>query len=182
MAAAVLAAAPGTTAVPSALEVLFRQRYVQLCRLAALMLRDRDLAEQVVMEAFTHTYAARGRLRDPSRAEAYLRQSVVNEARTVLRRRGREWRVNEVSASLARSETAAPVEARIELERVTRAVQKLPEQQRLTVLLRYYADLPEAQIADTLNCAVGTVKSNLSKARANLARALADSDGTGPDG
>lgn len=158
--------------MPVTIELLFRQRYTQLCRLAALIVGDRDLAEQVVMQAFTDTFAARGRLNDPDRVEAYLRRAVVNEARTLLRRRAGEWRVNAVAHARARSELVVSAESRWELEPVARAVQALPDRQRVTVLLRYYADLSEAQIADALGCSVGTVKSNLFKARGSLARAL----------
>jgi RNA polymerase sigma factor (sigma-70 family) len=54
-------------------------------------------------------------------------------------------------------------------------VRRLPPRQRDAVILRYYEDLPEAEIARTLGCAVGTVKSQLAKARATLARALEES-------
>jgi RNA polymerase sigma-70 factor (sigma-E family) len=148
---------------------LFDRHYPGLCRLAYLIVGDRVQAEEVVMDAFTRTFASWGRIRDLDHSEAYLRRAVVNLSRTRARRRSTEERSN---AAVARR-PVPPAGAEPERDFVVwEAVSGLPDRQRAAVVLRYYEDLPEAEIADVLGCTVGTVKSQLSKARAALARAL----------
>jgi len=159
------------------LSTLFDTHYRSLCRLAYVLLGDAAQAEDVVQEAFLRTFTGLGRLRDRSRADAYLRRSVVNLSRSRLRRRTVEGRSN---AAVHRD---APVEdrsARSDLDLVE-AVRALAPRQRAAVVLFYYADLSEAEVAATLGCSAGTVKSQLAKARATLARHLgSDSDGSTP--
>jgi len=148
---------------------LFDRHYAGLCRLAYLIVGDQLQAEEVVMDAFMRTFASWGRIRDLDRSEAYLRRAVVNLSRTRARRRYTEERSN---AAVTR-QPVKPAGGEPERELVVwEAVRTLPDRQRAAVVLRYYEDLPEADIADVLGCTVGTVKSQLSKARAALARAL----------
>jgi RNA polymerase sigma-70 factor (sigma-E family) len=152
---------------------LFDRHYTPMCRLAYVILGDAALAEEIVMEALIKTFSGWGRIRDVARADAYLRRAVVNLCRSKIRRKVIEARVNAVSYRRAELEHR-PWDP--ELHETTRvvwaAVRELPERQRACVVLRYYEDLPEAQIADILGCSVGTVKSQLSKARAKLERSL----------
>ena len=154
---------------------LFRAHYAPMCRLAYVILGDRELAEEIVMEALLKTFSGWGRLRDPGRSGAYLRRAVVNLCRSRLRRRALEARVN---AAVHRGDESRPSpgshEARETRLAVWDAVRSLPERQRMCVVLRYFEDLPEAEIADVMACSTGTVKSQLSKARARLARVLED--------
>jgi RNA polymerase sigma-70 factor (sigma-E family) len=147
---------------------LFDRHYPGLCRLAYLIVGDRVQAEEIVMDAFMRTFASWGRIRDLDHSDAYLRRAVVNLARTRARRRHTEERSN---ATVAHQPAKAGAEPERDLV-VWEAVRRLPDRQRAAVVLRYYQDLPEADIADVLGCTVGTVKSQLSKARATLARAL----------
>jgi RNA polymerase sigma factor (sigma-70 family) len=106
--------------------------------------------------------------------DAYLRRAVVNLCRSKIRRKTIEARVN--AEHFRRGELKPPDwdPERHETSRlVWEAVRALPERQRACVVLRYFDDLPEAQIADALECSVGTVKSQLSKARAKLEGSLA---------
>jgi RNA polymerase sigma-70 factor (sigma-E family) len=155
-------------------ERLFATEYAGLCRLATLLVGDRHRGEEIVMEAFLQTFTSWRRLRDPSAAPAYLRRAVVNIARSQLRRRLVEWRANarSHSAEQTRDELTEP----LHLDSVMHAVQTLPSRQRAAVVLRYYADLPEAEIAATLGCSAGTVKSQLAKARKTLAARLNEED------
>jgi RNA polymerase sigma-70 factor (sigma-E family) len=154
-------------------EALFERRYRPLCRLAGFMVGDRDIAEQIVQEAFLEIYVRWGTIRDDSRAEAYLRRSVVNGANSALRRRSLEARAN--ALALSRSERVVQDEyGCIPDPDVLQAVRRLPDRQRAAVVLYFYEDLSEAQIAETLRCSVGTVKSQLWKARARLAQSLGD--------
>jgi RNA polymerase sigma-70 factor (sigma-E family) len=159
------------------LSTLFDAHYRSLCRLAYVLLGDGAQAEDVVQEAFLRTFTGFGRLRDRGRADAYLRRSVVNLSRSRLRRRTTEGRSN---AAAHRSEQFEDLSGRHDLD-LLEAVRALPPRQRATVVLFYYADLPETEVAATLGCSAGTVKSQLAKARATLARSLgADPEGGTP--
>ena len=156
---------------------LFRHHYAPMCRLAYVILGDAGRAEEVVMEAFVHTFGGWRGLRDVERADAYLRRTVVNLCRTQVRRRRVEDRSNAAHLrSGAGAAAGRDLAQDVANRQVWAAVRALPERQRAAVALRYYADLPEAEIAETLGCSVGTVKSQLSKARAALGRALAEED------
>ncbi|HVA43739.1 MAG TPA: sigma-70 family RNA polymerase sigma factor [Acidimicrobiales bacterium] len=158
---------------------LFGAHWVGLCRLAGLILGDFAAAEEVVQEAFMKTCgtpSAAARLAQLDRSDLYLRTAVVNLCRSRLRRRSVEARVNAITFRRSEADTAG-VSGRPEpdeAKRVTAAVRSLPPRQRAAVVLRYYEDLPEADIARTLGCSVGTVKSQLAKARASLARLLGE--------
>src|SRR5580704_14150131 len=141
---------------------LFDEHYSGLCRLAALLLGDPASAEEVVQEAFLKTFTGWWRLRHPERAQWYLRAAVVNQCRSRVRRRGSEARGNRtVWAGEDRLERPGQESATIDA---------LPQRQREAVVLRYYQDLPEADVAAALGCSVGTVKSQLAKARATLGK------------
>lgn len=158
-----------------AVSELFDRHYAPMCRLAYAILGDAALAEEMVMEALLKTFSGWGRLRDTERVDAYLRRAVVNLCRSKIRRKVIERRVN--ATIHHRDERKAPDwdPERHETSRlVWQAVIGLPERQRACVVLRYFEDLPEAQIAEVLDCSVGTVKSQLSKARAKLQGALGD--------
>lgn len=184
---ALAVAPPGAGAVVSGrrperdeqVAALFDQHYQGMCRLATLLLGDGAAAEEVVQEAFLRTYAGWWRLRRPTRAQWYLRAAVVNQCRSRGRRRAVEDRGNRTVWA-----TEADAAAHLEVERtgeamaVLAAVRALPPRQREAVVLRYYADCSEAEVAAALGCSVGTVKSQLSKARAALARALTESAGS----
>lgn len=157
-----------------AVSELFDHHYAPMCRLAYAILGDAPLAEEIVMEALLKTFTGWGRLRDVSRVDAYLRRSVVNLCRSKIRRKAIESRVN--ATIHHRDERKAPDwdPERHETSRlVWKAVVDLPERQRACVVLRYFEDLPESEIAEILECSVGTVKSQLSKARAKLEPVLA---------
>ena len=152
-----------------AIAELFDRHSAPMCRLAYVILGDAARAEEIVMEALLKTFTGWGRIRDIERADAYLRRTVVNLCRSRIRRKVIETRVNQTIHH--REQRRAPDwdPERHETGRlVWRAVVELPERQRACVVLRYFEDLPEAQIAEILDCSVGTVKSQLSKARGKL--------------
>jgi RNA polymerase sigma-70 factor (sigma-E family) len=152
---------------------LFDRHYAALCRLAYVILGDSAMAEEIVMDALLKTYKGWGRIRDLDRSDAYLKRAVVNLCRSKIRRKIVESRVNEVTHHRDALKMPAWDPERHETSRlVWAAVKTLPERQRAAVVLRYFEDLPEAQIAEVLECSVGTVKSQLSKARAKLEKQL----------
>lgn len=160
----------------AAVAELFDTHYAGLCRLATLLLDDRGQAEEAVQEAFLRTFVGWRRLRHPEHAGAYLRAAVVNQCRSRGRRRVTEQRGNRAVWAASADPVESDVERTGDVLAVLEAVRSLPARQREAVVLRYYADLSEAEVADALGCSVGTVKSQLFKARATLSRLLDGSD------
>ena len=154
-----------------AITQLYAAHYRSLVRLAALLVRDVGLAEEVVQESFIGLHAAWRRLRDPERALAYLRQSVVNRSRSTLR----HHKVT-VKHAPAPMPDAASAEygalGALEQQEVVAALRRLPERQREVLVLRYYADLSEAQIAESIGISRGAVKSHASRGMAALRTSL----------
>ena len=157
----------------SEVAALFDRSYAPMCRLAFVILGDAHLAEEVVMDALLRTFTGWGRMRDVDKSESYLRRAVVNGCRSVIRRKAVEARVNALAYRRDERRPAAWDPDRVEQSRaVWDAVRTLPERQRACIVLRYLEDLSEAEIAAALECSVGTVKSQTSKARAKLERLL----------
>ena len=152
------------------LTALFNQHYDSLRRFAYVMLRDSAAAEEIVMEAFAK---ALSRWRLFSKAEhpsAYLRQIVVNLCRSKMRRKAIEYRVNALTGgNPAERKSDWDDDAHSVSMDVWEAVTKLPDRQRVCVVLRYLEDMTEPEIAEVLQIPVGTVKSQLSRGRAKLA-------------
>lgn len=154
-----------------AVTVMHGTHYRSLVRLAALLLRDVGTAEEVVQDCFVAMYSAWGRLRDNEKALSYLRQSVVNRSRSVLRHR---VVVDRNSPKPAPDMPSAEQGALSQLERsaVVDALRTLPPRQREALVLRYYGDLSEAQIASAMGISKGAVKSHTARAIASLREAL----------
>ena len=152
---------------------LFASQYRPLVRLAALLLHDNDAAEEIAQDAFVALHQRWGQLRDPDKAVAYLRQSVVNRARSVMRHRGvvdRFVRRQSGSQSVPSAETEAL--AVFVHGEVLAAVRVLPARQREALALRYYLDLSEAQTAEAMGVSTGAVKSHTARALTALRRVL----------
>lgn len=158
------------------LTALFEEHRLWLVRLATLLVDDQGVAEDIVQAAYLGLFR-HWRRRDDAQAIAYLRTSVVNGSRSTLRKRKVDRRhlsavPDDVFA--ARPDGAPGPEAAVELDerrrRVLAAVGDLPARQREVLVLRYWADLSEAQIASTLGISTGTVKSSASRGIAALAQ------------
>ena len=147
---------------------LYRRHVPDAVRLAYLITGDRAEAQDVAQDAFL---AAAGKLRlmrDPTKFQAYLRRTVV---RTVLMHRrssGREVARAERSTSGAPRHVAGAHHGLADRLVLAAALERLTDRQRAAVVLRYWHDLPEREIARILGCAPGTVKSLLSRALATL--------------
>ena len=136
--------------------------YLQpLLRFAWLLCGDRHQAEDVVAEAFAKVLPQwrRGRVYEPY---AYLRRAVVNEATTRGRRRVLETREERRRSGSGRGAGRLD-EVVAERDVVVRALRCLPVRQRAVLVLRYYDDLPEREVADLLGLSVGTVKSHTAR-------------------
>jgi RNA polymerase sigma-70 factor (sigma-E family) len=146
---------------------IYAGHYSQLVRLALLLVHDVQTAEEVVQDAFEAMHLAWRRLRDSEKALSYLRQAVVNRARSVLRHRKV---VDMHPPKPAPDEPSAEhaVLALLERSAVISALRLLPVRQREAVVLRYYADLSEADIAKAMGISRGAVKSHTARAMATL--------------
>lgn len=155
----------------AALDELYAAHWRSLVRLSVLLVRDQAVAEDVVQDAFVAMHGRWHRLREPDRALAYLRQAVVNRSRSVLRHRAVVQRHVEQEGALPAEPEPGADDATVAAERRARvldALQDLPRRQREVLALRYYADLSEAEIADTLGISRGAVKSHASRGAAAL--------------
>lgn len=151
---------------------LFVLHHRRLVGLASLLVDDRRTAEDVVQEAFTGLYRRWHKLHDPDAAVAFLNRSVVNAGRDTLRRKRRAGAA--VLRLVPRSEELASAEQsvvdRAEHDRLWAAVVELPMRQRQVLVLRYYLDQSEAEIAETLGVSRGSVKKHASRGIAALAQ------------
>jgi RNA polymerase sigma-70 factor (sigma-E family) len=154
-----------------AVTALYSANYRSLVRLSVLLVRDIGTAEEVVQDAFVAMHSAWRRLRDPEKALSYLRQSVVNRSRSVLRHRAV---VEKYAPKGLPDAPSAENGAITELERteVIKALGELPTRQREALVLRYYADLSEAEIASTMGISRGAVKSHTARGMAALRTVL----------
>jgi RNA polymerase sigma-70 factor (sigma-E family) len=152
---------------------LFEYHAVRLIRMAVLLLGDQSSAEDVVQDAFLGLYRGAARLRDPANAVAYLRASVLNGCRSVLRSRKRAWSLIPAHDPPVWSAESAAMAGEDRRE-VLRAVTRLPRRQREVLVLRYYVNLTDQEIAADLGVTRGTVASTASRALAALGRELGD--------
>ena len=138
-----------------------------LLRLSTLLFSDASLAEDVVQDVFVRSFAAIGTLRD-DQIGPYLRRSVVNAWKNEVRHR-RTVTLATPKLALQDSFRESSVEDR---DAMWAAVQDLPPRQRACIVLRYYEDLSDREIARLLGCRVGTVKSQSSRAIAKLRKVV----------
>lgn len=154
------------------LHALYRAHWRYLVRLAVLMVDDTAAAEDVVQDAFVALHRRSGSLRDPDAALGYLRTSVLNLSRSVLRRRHTARK----HLKVAEPEQTAPADHDVLLREEHRAalnaVRRLPRHQREVLILRYWSGLSEREIAQTLGISNGAVKSAASRGMATLQQML----------
>ena len=146
---------------------LYSMHYRALVRLSTMLVRDTATAEEVVQDAFVAMHGAWRRLGDPGQALAYLRQAVVNRSRSVLRH---GVAVGNNPQSLP-PDPASAEHGALDLLRSDAAVaalRDLPDRQREAILLRYCADLSEAEVAATLGISRGAVKSHTARGMAAI--------------
>jgi len=155
----------------AAITEIYGAHYRSLVRLATLLVHDIATAEEVVQDSFVALHAGLHRLRDSDKTLSYLRAAVVNRSRSVLRHRVVVDRnAPKPAPDMPSAEHGAL--ALIERSSVVAALRSLPERQREVVVLRFYADLSEAQIAAAMGITRGAVKSHTSRAMAALRSVL----------
>ena len=162
-----------------AVEQLYLAHWDQLVRLSVMLVRDQGAAEEIVQDALVAVHQRWERLTDHERALAYLRQAVVNRSRSALRHRGvvqRYLAKQSAPATMPGADSLVMRDSRRDL--VLDAMRQLPRRQREVLALRYYLDLSEAEIAETLGISRGAVKSHASRGSAALRPIL---EALGPD-
>jgi RNA polymerase sigma-70 factor (sigma-E family) len=168
---------PASWSADVAISALYAAHWRGLVRLAWLLVHDQQVAEDVAQEAFVATYRRWSSLRSPEAAVPYLRTATVNGSRSALRKRGVRERYAAARAAgpdperhVDSAETVALV-AHHRAE-VLAVLDDLPTRQREVLVLRYYVDLAEADIADAMGISRGAVKSHASRGMAALRTTL----------
>jgi RNA polymerase sigma-70 factor (sigma-E family) len=156
----------GTAPSEGRLGDLYVRHGPRAVRIAYLVTGDADVAEDLVQEAFIRLAGRFADLRNPAAFEAYLRKTVINLARMHARRQRLERTFSAREKSISATTTDPPdVASYLALRE---ALLTLPVRQRAALVLRYYEDLSERQIAEILRCRPGTVKSLTSRGLAAL--------------
>lgn len=163
------------TAMPAdeaavAVGALYQATAIPLIRLAYVILGDRQAAEDVVQDAFCNLFRRWDRLSHLEGAEYYVRVSVLNACRSVLRHRA--IRARRVIYELPAPSVEAAVLGGEERAELIRAVDRLPRRQRETLILSYYLDLPDNEIATLMGVGMTSVRSARHRALETLARHL----------
>jgi RNA polymerase sigma-70 factor (sigma-E family) len=155
-------------AAPSVAE-LFREHHLELVRLAVVMVGDVATAEDVVQDCFERLHRRWHVIRDPGRALAYARSAVLNGCRTVHRRSSVSRRYGPRLAQPADATVPDAAAATADRGQLAAALRQLPRRQREVLVLRYYADLSVAEIAETLGISPSNVRACVSRGLAALA-------------
>lgn len=155
-----------TSVTAGSFEDVYRRNREPLLRLARLLTGSDTIAEDVVHDAFLGLSRHWGSVANP---DGYLRTSVVNLTRTVHRRTTRE---REKGERAQRVRVHPVVTHQPEIDETWDVLLQLPDRQRAAIVLRFYEDLPEAEIARVLGCRPGTVKSLIHRGLAKVREAM----------
>ena len=154
-----------------------QERHAGLYRTAFLLTGNHHSAQDAVQSTLVKVYLSWKRVRRADRPVAYVHRMLANEVASMHRRRAAGEVPTEHPQDLPGARIqAGPEEQLVEAQTLWRAMQNLSERQRAVVVLRYYADLSEAEIADTLGIAPGTVKAHAHAALAALGTTLRATD------
>jgi RNA polymerase sigma-70 factor (sigma-E family) len=157
----------------AAFTAFVRERGAALSRTAFFLTGDRHLAEDLVQTALAQTYVHWHRIRDYAQVEAYARRILVNANAAWWRRLSSGETPVEAAPDVALPDPTAAVAERAPL---VEALRRLPARQRAAVVLRYYADLSEAETADAMGCTTGSVKRHTSRGVERLRALLSGVD------
>lgn len=152
-----------TVSDPSTFDQFYRENVVWARRLAFLLLPNRETSEDLAHDAFVQLQNRFDRIDNP---RAYLRMIVTHDSMRMRRNNSRSLEVA-VTASEPTIEPSQYID-------LLQLIDALPPRQRAVVILRYFEDLSEAEIADALGCRPGTVKSAAARALASLRREMED--------
>jgi RNA polymerase sigma-70 factor (sigma-E family) len=155
------------------IEALYREHVPGARRLGYLLTGNRELAEDLVHDAFIRVAGRLRQIREPEAFGAYLRRAVVNAVRSHYRHQAVADRYVAREISLAARETYRDPDGELR-DILWDALQQLPERQREAIVCRFYLDMSERDTATVLECPAGTVKSSVSRGLDTLRRALGD--------
>jgi RNA polymerase sigma-70 factor (sigma-E family) len=162
---------PAAWDADAAVTALYAAQYRPLVGLAALLLRDRSAAEQVVQDSFVAMHRAWRTLRGPDQALSYLRRSVVGRSRSALRHQAAAGPVTPQpppdAPSVGPDATALPEDSA-----TLAALHTLPLRQREVLVLRFYADMSPAEIASVMGISAGAVSGHTARALSSLRSVL----------
>jgi RNA polymerase sigma-70 factor (sigma-E family) len=153
---------------------LFRAHHLELVRLALVMVGDLATAEDVVQDCFERLHRRWHVVREPGRALAYVRSSVLNGSRSVHRRAAVSRRYGPRLALPADATVPDAAAATADRGQLAAALRQLPRRQREVLVRRYYADLSAAEIAQTLGISPGNVRACMSRGLAALAAVIGE--------
>lgn len=173
---------PADRGATVAVTALYEAHALSMVRLAHVIVGDRGVAEDIVQDAFSGLFRRWGRLTDQDKALAYVRTSVLNSSRTALRRGRREFSAEPPGSGSAMSPFSSSSQLWLadladEDERVTvmAALRRLPNRQREVLVLRFYLDLSDQQIAEQMGIGASTVRSAAHRALVAVGRMLKES-------
>ena len=150
------------------LDALYREHAPAALRLAILLTGDRSLAEDVVQDAFVRVAMRKARLRELDAFGSYLNRAVANQVKDHFRHQ--QVVKKHAPVTHQRDRVSDPeLETR---DALWQALQQLPARQRAALVLRFYEDMTEADIADALGCRLGTAKSLVSRGLAQLRKEI----------
>ena len=145
-----------------------RGRWPAMVRLAYGLTGDLGHAEDVAQAAFARAYASWSRVARTGDPDAYVRRIVINENNSRFRRRRVTERLVDAVPEPSGPRAADTADALGASEALMKALRRLGPRQRAVIVLRFWMDMSEAETAAALNCSVGTVKSQASRALAAL--------------
>lgn len=149
-----------------------------LLRTAFLIVSDLPEAEDIVQETLLAVARRWPRVRRMDHPVAYARRIVVNRALSGASRRGRARDELTGEAPPDRADETSCAEASATHDELMRALAALPPRQRAVLVLRYFLDLPEAEVAAAMKCSLGTVKSTVARGLARLEEAMRSTNDT----
>ena len=158
--------APGMRVAVGRLEDLYVRHAPAALRLAFFLTGDRELAQDLVQDAFVRIAGRFGHLWTPDAFESYLRRTIVNLFTSHLRR----LRLERAEIARERNEVRvrSTFDEAVDRDAIVRALKHLPERQRAAVVLRFYEDLTERETAETMRCSTSAVNSLVSRAMVTL--------------
>jgi RNA polymerase sigma-70 factor (sigma-E family) len=152
---------PDAAAGPRDFSGFYREAFPAAVRLAKLLTQDARVGEDLAQDAFARVFPKWSRVENP---DAYLRAAIVNACRS--------WQSRRVTERTKLPLVVSAVSTELAFNMLADAVAALPYRQRAALVLRYYAGLSEAEIADAIGCRPGTVKSLTSRALAALRKGM----------
>jgi len=156
----------------AAVSALFAVNALGLAKLAYVMIGDRDTADDIVQDAFSGLYRRWEHLSDPRKALSYLRSAVLNSCRSTLRRRRPEVSGELAPLHVEHESAESVVVSEEERKVVMAALRQLPHRQREVLVLRFYLDMTEREIAAQMGVGQSTVRSSAHRGLVALGRIM----------